>query len=255
MVSISGSFMDPSGNPLAGGTILFKIQDTPVSESSGWVGNKPIWFTLTSEGELPSTYSVNNFIQSKTLGTLRNNFSGWVGMEISIGSSPVTVTGLGRICVSGNTGTHAVKLVLASNGQDVAGGSVTISMAGGTPGSFVYASLPSTVTLNANTAYYILSQETASGDQWYDYDTTITVSSVGTAPTCVYSSDSITFNTIGGPNDCYVPVDFQYSLGTPLELFAGLYYVTVFNPQNGVGWGPFLIQLSGTSFNFNSYTP
>jgi hypothetical protein len=255
MVSISGQFMNPDGSPIAGGKIVFKIQDTPVSESSGWVSNKPIWFTLDSNGEIPGSYSNANFVQSKSLGSLRNNFSGWVGMQISIGSSPVSVTGLGRICVSGNTGTHTVKLVLASNGQDVAGGSVSINTVGGTAGSFIYESFAEPVTMSANTNYYLVSEEVASGDQWCDYDTTIAVSSVATAPTCVYSSDSITFDTIGGPDNCYVPVDFQYSLGTPLELFAGLYYVTAFNPQNSVGWGPFLITLSGSSFNFDSYTP
>ncbi len=34
-------------------------------------------------------------------------------------------------------------------------------MSGGTAGNFVYGDLPASVTLNANTTYYIVSQETA----------------------------------------------------------------------------------------------
>jgi hypothetical protein len=72
-----------------------------------------------------------------------------------VGATPITVTQLGRLYVSGG-GTHTLKLVLASTGQDVPGGSVSLSILGGTPGQFQYASLASPVTLAANTAYYVL---------------------------------------------------------------------------------------------------
>src|SRR5262249_55470334 len=41
--------------------------------------------------------SSSSFVTNKTLGTLRNNWDGWVGMQITVGASPLTVTALGRI--------------------------------------------------------------------------------------------------------------------------------------------------------------
>ena len=61
----------------------------------------------------------------------------------------------------------------AATNVDVLGGSVSINTAGGTTGQFAYANLPTPVTLNANTAYIILSQETSISDQWYDNNSDI----------------------------------------------------------------------------------
>jgi hypothetical protein len=60
-------------------------------------------------------------------------------MKITVGSQPITVYALGRIFVSGNTGTHMVKLVRASDSVDLA--SVSIPMTGGTAGQFKYVNL------------------------------------------------------------------------------------------------------------------
>ena len=164
--------------------------------------------TMTVTASLPST----NYVTSTTLGALRNNFSGWVGMSITVGGSPVNVAGLGRMFVAGNTGSHTVKIV-SSNGQDVSGGSVSVSMAGGTAGNFVYANLPASVTLNANTTYYIVSQEAAGGDQWYDINSTIQTTTVAAETTGVWSPDGATYSLSGSANHAYVPVDFLYTVG------------------------------------------
>ena len=109
-----------------------------------------------------------NFLTGQTLGTLRNNYTGFVGFQFTVGSTPVTVYAVGRIVAPGNTGTHTVKLVNA-NGTDVPGGSASVATSGGTAGQYKFANLASGVTLLANTTYYLVSQETAGGDQWYDY--------------------------------------------------------------------------------------
>jgi hypothetical protein len=67
------------------------------------------------------------FVTGKTLGTIRNNLTGFVGMKFTLGAAPVTVTSLGRLYVAGNTGTHTVKIVNAATGSDVAGASVSIN--------------------------------------------------------------------------------------------------------------------------------
>ena len=53
-------------------------------------------------------------------------------------------------------------------------------MVGGTTGQFKYASLNSPVVLAAGAIDYVASQETAGGDSWYNYDTTVTTTSVAT---------------------------------------------------------------------------
>jgi hypothetical protein len=74
---------------------------------------------------------------------LRNDFSGFAGMQFTVGSNALSVSALGRIFVTGNSGTHTVKLVQTSNGADVPGGSVSVSMTGGVAGQFKYVALGS----------------------------------------------------------------------------------------------------------------
>ena len=151
-----------------------------------------------------------NFVTGFALNAppLRNDFSGFVGMKLTIGTVPVTITALGRIFVAGNTGTHIVKLVRAADGADVPGGSVSISMVGGTAGQFQYSLLATPVTLPANTSYYLVSQEAGGGDKWYDHGT-ISTTSVGNVSSSVWLNGT-TWSPISGPNTSYVPVSFLY---------------------------------------------
>ena len=150
-----------------------------------------------------------NFITGKTLGTVRNNLAGWMGMKITTGSQPITVRALGRIFVSGNTDTHTVKIVRVSD--NVTMGSVSLPMTGGTAGQFKYLNLASPVTLAANTAYYVASQEVKNGDSWYDSNTTVTSTTAATVNGRVTSSNGTTWSTTGAvPGNVYVPVDLKY---------------------------------------------
>jgi hypothetical protein len=128
-------------------------------------------------------------------------------MQFTVGSTPVTVTELGRFYVSGS-GTHTVKLVQANTGADVPGGSVSLSIAGGTTGQFQYAALATPVTLQINTTYYLVSQETIGGDQWYD-QSSVTSTGVAVINGPVYGSGSwVSIGTL--PGETYGPVDFRY---------------------------------------------
>ncbi|MBV8906784.1 MAG: hypothetical protein JOZ22_24350, partial [Acidobacteriia bacterium] len=120
---------------------------------------------------------------------------------------------LGRMVASGNTGTHTVKIA-GSNGQDITGASVTIATSGKTAGSFAYAALSAPVTLIPGGVYYIISSETAGGDQWYASDTVQTAADAsiiaavwGTGPPDPYISVS------GTATSPYGPLDFQYTVG------------------------------------------
>ncbi len=150
------------------------------------------------------------FITAATFGAARNNFSGWLGMQFTVGPQNVTVVSLGRIFIPGNTGTHIVKLVNPNNGSDIPGGSVSINMSGGTPNKFTYANLPSPLVLTANTSYNLVSQESYFGDQWYD------VSQVaGTSVATINGAINNTFGSYGlTPNTAYVPVSFLYGNGS-----------------------------------------
>jgi hypothetical protein len=155
------------------------------------------------------------FVTGKTLGTLRNNLSAFVGTKITLGTTPLTVTSLGRIYVAGNTGTHTVKLVNAGTGNDVPGGSVSINMAAGTASNgFKYIALAAPVTLAANTAYYVVSQETSGGDQWYDFNTVLTTTNVAVVNNAI-QRPSNSWVAAGGANNSYVPVDFKYASAPP----------------------------------------
>jgi hypothetical protein len=130
-------------------------------------------------------------------------------MKFTVGANALSVSALGRIFITGNSGTHTVKLVQATNGTDVPGGSVSVSMVGGVAGQFKYVALGSPVTLQANTAYYLVTQEASGGDQWYD---TGGVSSTTAAAvnSSIYSYDSVNWNPYNTVNTSYVPANFQY---------------------------------------------
>ncbi len=157
---------------------------------------------------------------------LRNNFSGWVGFQLTVSNTPLTVTHLGRWVVSGNSGNHAVKLVNA-DGTDVANGSKTVSTAGQPAGQFAYAALASPVTLSANTTYYLVSQEVEGGDQWYDYSSCyLTTSGAATAnwPAWAYNdSQTYTIYTYA-PQQSYGPVNLKYQARSayPSDNYAAL---------------------------------
>jgi hypothetical protein len=167
----------------------------------------PVDFHFTA-----STATSAPFVASVIAGTARNDVTGWLGGVIKTGSSAVTVTQLGRYFVPGNTGTHTVKLVNASTGLDVSGGSVSVNMAAGEAGAFTYGTLNSPVTLNPNSTYYLVSQEAQTGDQWYDYNTTVTTTNVAVESSSVWSTDGINYNLIGSANQLYIPVNLIYSL-------------------------------------------
>jgi hypothetical protein len=143
---------------------------------------------------------------------LRSDFSGWVGMKLTVGSSSLTVSSLGRVCVAGNSGTHAIKFVTASDGIDVPGGSSSVNMSGCAAGQFSYEPLANPITLQANTAYYLATQEQAGGDQWYDYGN-VTSTNSGTVNNSVYSFNGANWNQTNLPSTSYVPPNFLYTTG------------------------------------------
>lgn len=141
----------------------------------------PLNLEVQSQGRTFDAFAVDSFSAN-----IENNFGGWVGCQFIVGPQNIQVTKLARWVVSGNSQNHTVKLV-DSNGNDVPGGSVTVSTAGAASGQFAWADLVSPVTLTANLTYYIFSHEVNGGDSWYNFDCSLSSSILG----------QIDFSTVG----------------------------------------------------------
>src|SRR6185437_16921804 len=156
---------------------------------------------------------------------VRNNFDGWVEFELTVGSTPLVVSDLGRWVRSGNSGTHTVKLV-GANGLDIPGAAVTVSTAGATAGEFKYVALTNAITLASDTSYYLVSQEVSGGDTWYEWDSTLTSSGAATINNPIYAPNgSSSFGQVGGSNNSYVPVSLRYSADASWTLVGETHYI------------------------------
>ncbi len=153
------------------------------------------------------------FVTSYTTTSLRNNFPNYVGGCFTVGASSVTVTKLGRWVVSGNSGTHTLKLTTASSATAIVSTSVNTSGAGA--GAFLYGSVTPTV-LSASTQYCVLSLEVDGGDQWYDTTATnhVDTTAVATLNAAVYESGGLNLVNVG-TRTMYVGVDFKYDVADP----------------------------------------
>lgn len=189
--------------------------DTVNWQSAGGSNNCyiPLNFIYGGSAPTPPPGSAS-FVTGKVLsGNVRNNSNLPLGMQFTVGSTSITVSQLGRYFISGNTGTHTLQIVKASDKSVVA--TVNIDMSQGSADSlgFKYANLSSPVTLAANTAYYMTSGETSGGDQWYDYDSTLTTTNAAAVNNAEYY-DTVNWQTAGGTNNCYIPLNFIYTTGT-----------------------------------------
>jgi uncharacterized Fe-S cluster protein YjdI len=241
----SGSSVQLTATPLAGCTFL------------NWTGAltgtaNPQTVTMSGPQTVTANFQCNvppptKFLTAYALNAppLRNDFGGWVGMKLTVGSSPLAVSSLGRICVAGNSQTHTVKFVNANDGSDVAGASASLNMAGCSAGHFVYGTV-NVVTLTAGTSYYLVSQEIYGGDRWYDFG------KVASAAAAVVNSSVYSYAgnwiPINPGATSYVPPDFQYSVITQTQ-----YQLT--SRVSPAGGGSIAASPSSPSGYYNSGTP
>lgn len=156
-----------SGTIPAGGS---QAVDLTVDTTDFDLGEYTAQLLLQTDGAKwsPSTVSISvgtttgeTLLSNPTVGTASYPVPGWYGMKFTVGSRPVWVFGLGRMVAPYNSLDHALKLVDAETGEDVTGGTTTVSTDGKTTGEFSYSYLPSPVALKANTSYYLVSEEGA----------------------------------------------------------------------------------------------
>jgi len=166
-----------------------------------------VLFPIAPVSSLAATSFVTGYALSGQ--PLRNDFTGWVGMKLTVGANPLAVSALGRICATNNSQTHAVKFVNAGDGSDVAGASVSLNMAGCSTGQFVYGAV-SGVTLPAGASYFLVSQESYGGDRWYDQGgVSATNAAAVNSSVYFYVGNWIPINSA---NTSYVPPNFQYTV-------------------------------------------
>jgi hypothetical protein len=166
-------------------------------------------------------------------GTIRDFFSGQLGVRIRIGQIPIIVVALGRVRQAMKPApdppvpigrSHAMKIVLpgptfSDPVTDVPGAQVVIAPQSGVEaGDFVYETLPAPQVLNATATYYVVSHETAraddpQADEWHDFDTIVFTRPEATVTEAVYSPDTMpgTYSpSTGGTGRAYVPVNLLY---------------------------------------------
>jgi hypothetical protein len=113
--------------------------------------------------------------------------------------------------LTGDNQTHVVKFVYASDGTDVPGGSVSVSLSGNTVGQFAYADLSSPVVLSSGRTYYLVSQEQGGGDTFLYSNTTITTEPDATETSAVWGDASGNWHLDGAAGQTYGPLDFKYT--------------------------------------------
>jgi RHS repeat-associated protein len=220
--SVSSVIYTASGNPLWDGSHLLDYDEfNQLTRITSGASNKVeffydglfrrrkiIEFAWSSSASISSLVSVTN-----TGGHPRNDFSGWVGCQLKVGAAPVVISHLGRFVLAGNSGSHVLKLV-RSDGADLPGAFTTITLSGLPAGQFGYAALANPVVIEANSVVYLVSQEVAGGDSWYDSNATVSTTSaarvLGTAAAPVGSRN---FTTVGSTNQTYGPLDVKCSAG------------------------------------------
>jgi RHS repeat-associated protein len=211
-----------SGNPI---TLSWTLTDDTRFAYDGWLCR---WESMTNSSAASKPW-VTSIRPSMTV---RSDYSGWVGMRILTGDSPVWVTRLGRWVLSGNGGSHTVKLVTASTGVDVSGGSVSVNTSGASTNRFLYADLASPIQLAANSAYYLVSLETNGGDKWYQNDTVVSPGPGLTVTHAVHGSGG-SYWTSGTANNGYGPVSL---VGVPaIESRTQIWGLDLSGSEQGAG--------------------
>lgn len=140
--------------------------------------------------------------QSLSNGT-RNNFTGTVGFQFTVGASNLNVTQLGRWVVSGNSLTHDITIYDVAAATVI--GTVTVNTSGAPAAAYLYGNLSSAVTLVAGKSYGIESSEVNGGDLWFENAAVTNDAVMGTINFGLFNHT----NPNAGGSNSFVPPNFQ----------------------------------------------
>jgi hypothetical protein len=136
--------------------------------------------------------------------------AGFFGMAVHVvGPGAITIQKLGRAFDLGMTTTHEVRIVDAVS---KAVRSTSVDMTSGTGGvGFKYGDLNPPVTMAAGSDFYVLSEEFAGGDRFYEQDTTVATRVEARIVSAIESDpQGVAYTPAGVIGHTYGPVDFQY---------------------------------------------
>jgi hypothetical protein len=207
---------DPIGNPVIPPATTFPDQ-TAINGTTYFYVVSAITTDLREtddSNEVQATpqavVAVAPFVTSFQAGTLRSGEDGWFGMAFVVNANGVTVKKLGRAVITGNTGTHELRLFDEADTTQLLGNAFvdpTSEMLDG----FMYASVtPANVPLQINHRYFLLSHEALGGDDFLTQDTVVTTRTEASVTSTIESPTLVGFSTAGGPNHAYGPVNFQF---------------------------------------------
>lgn len=159
-------------------------------------------YTITG---LPSSW-----VTAIPSGATRNNITAWLGEEFTTVGA-ISVLGLGRPCLTGNSQTHTLYLSTTAGGSGgVVLGPLTVNMSGCAVGTFIEAT--GTASLSSSSTYVCWSSETNGGDLFYDGQAI----SVDSSATLVESTFNLTpgnppgVPSSGAANTAFVPCTFYH---------------------------------------------
>lgn len=165
----------------------------------------PIQWDATGIVE-PAPPPSSPWLLGTTTGALRNNFDGYVGCRLVVGGSNVTVTHLGHIWITGNSGTRTVVLYVAG-GALVA--TASIDMSSGVNDEYNYTAI-TPVVLTASGHYNLSSLEVNGGNQWRDLAVAPSTSGVADVNAGGVSAADPANLALFGSVQLYVPVNFKH---------------------------------------------
>ncbi|MDF2927128.1 MAG: hypothetical protein K0R57_6042 [Paenibacillaceae bacterium] len=239
------AIMDNAGIEEAYGDIIPDVPDLGTSEEPP-AEPEPTPLPVSFQGKQALVTGIQK------AGVIRNNWGGWVGTKITVGNNPLTVTALGRADLGGSLGVHRMRIVDAAAQSDLLNEPVRLVMTQAPAnGDFKYVQLPAPVVLQANTSYYVLSEEKVGEDLWYDSDLKVQSTSAAAVNIGIWSN---TFKTGVTAGNSFVGVDLLYEAepaSTPLPVSLPVPVVTEPEPEPE----PLPLELEGTASAVLSMTP
>lgn len=152
-----------------------------------------------------------------TFGTVRNDFTGRIGGQFRNNTGgPITITAIGRWMLTGNNQSHAVTLrgthegSMEWTGYNTIIESVSINMAGGTPGTFRYVDLTTPAVIPNLHYFFVISAESEGGDTWYDANGVVPTATNIVLNPAVYEDNGDP--QAGSTNTAFVPTGFLFTV-------------------------------------------
>jgi hypothetical protein len=184
------------------------------------------YFTLTATDDgvesapseevsaVPGLYGVvTPLLEQTQLGMMRQ-FDAWMGVRFTTAGSPQTLRALGRWFNAGAMGTHDMRIAAAATPMTVLASVTVTKNAPSARDEFVYAHLATTIPLEPNTEYFVVSEETSAGDPFHDSDFTrvsVTDPMAGTDARAAFGDDAGNYTVATTAGAAYGPVNILYT--------------------------------------------